>query len=69
MGKDFSNAMCMSQAKLILMLGATSDLILTRQNSLKRNLFIHMQLLKKSMCLVDGVGSISEGVFDVMDFF
>ena len=40
----------MSQAKLIVLLGATSDLILTRQNSLKRNLSIHMQLTTKSMC-------------------
>ena len=57
------------QAKLILLLGATSDLILTRQNSLKRNLSIHMQLMTKSTCVVDRVGSISESVFDVRDFF
>ena len=57
------------QAKLILLLGAISDLILTRHNSLKRNLSIRRQLMPKSTCVVDRVGSISEGVFAMRDFF
>ena len=57
------------QAKLILLLGAISDLILTRQNSLKRNLSIRRQLMPKSTCVVDRVGSISEGLFAMRDFF
>ena len=57
------------QTKLIVLLGAISDLILTRQNSLKQNLSIRMQLMTKSMCVVNRVGSISESVFDVRDLF
>lgn len=58
--------MYMSQTKLIVLLGATSDLILTRQNSLKRDLFTRMQLLTKSVFVVDRVGSISQGASDVI---